>query len=96
LYDNLRHAPSCTSFLSSWNGTAVNLREQVAIAVTALSPFERLVEYKKQRGFANLPFVSDTSASTPEPMSTLKMMMYPASASSPAKAKPSATSTVER
>jgi predicted dithiol-disulfide oxidoreductase (DUF899 family) len=53
--------PSCTSCLSGWNGTAVNLRERVAIAVTARSPIERLIEYKKQRGFANLPFVSDIS-----------------------------------
>ena len=53
--------PSCTSFLSSWNGTAVNLRERVAIAVTARSPIERLKDYKQQRGLANLPFVSDTS-----------------------------------
>jgi predicted dithiol-disulfide oxidoreductase (DUF899 family) len=53
--------PSCTSFLSSWNGTAVNLRERAAIAVTARSPIERLLDYKKQRGFANLPLVSDIS-----------------------------------
>ena len=53
--------PMCTSFLTSWNGTAVNLRERVAIAVTARSPIERLIEYKKQRGFANLPFVADLS-----------------------------------
>ena len=53
--------PMCTSFLTSWNGTAVNLRERVAIAVTARSPIDRLIEYKKQRGFANLPFVSDMS-----------------------------------
>jgi predicted dithiol-disulfide oxidoreductase (DUF899 family) len=53
--------PMCTSFLTSWNGTAVNLRERVAIAVTARSPIERLIEFKKQRGFANLPFVSDLS-----------------------------------
>jgi predicted dithiol-disulfide oxidoreductase (DUF899 family) len=53
--------PSCTSCLASWNGTAINLRERVAIAVTARSPIERLNEYKKQRGFANLPFLSDTS-----------------------------------
>jgi predicted dithiol-disulfide oxidoreductase (DUF899 family) len=53
--------PSCTSCLASWNGTAINLRERVAIAVTARSPIERLKEYKKQRGFANLPFFSDTS-----------------------------------
>jgi predicted dithiol-disulfide oxidoreductase (DUF899 family) len=51
--------PSCTSMLSSWNGTAVNLRDRVAMAVTARSPIERLLEYKKQRGFANLPFFSD-------------------------------------
>jgi len=53
--------PSCTSFLSSWNGTAVNLRERTAIAVTARSSIERLADYKRQRGFANLPFFSDVS-----------------------------------
>src|SRR5580698_6318102 len=53
--------PSCTSFLSAWNGVAVNLRERVAIAVTARSPIERLIEYKRQRGLANLPFISDLS-----------------------------------
>jgi predicted dithiol-disulfide oxidoreductase (DUF899 family) len=53
--------PMCTSFLTSWNGTAVNLRERVAMAVTARSPIERLVEYRQQRGFANLHLVSDTS-----------------------------------
>ncbi len=51
--------PSCTSFLNSWNGTAINLRERSAIAVTARSPIGRLLDYKKQRGFTNLPFVSD-------------------------------------
>jgi predicted dithiol-disulfide oxidoreductase (DUF899 family) len=53
--------PMCTSFLSAWNGIAVNLRQHVAIAVTARSPIVRLIEYKSQRGFANLPFVSDSS-----------------------------------
>lgn len=51
--------PMCTSFLNSWNGTAINLRERVAIAVTARSPIARLIDFKNQRGFANLPFVSD-------------------------------------
>ena len=51
----------CTSFLSSWNGTAANLRERLAIVVTARSPIDRLVAYKEQTGFANLPFVSDMS-----------------------------------
>jgi predicted dithiol-disulfide oxidoreductase (DUF899 family) len=53
--------PMCTSFLTSWNGTAVNLRERIAIAVTARSPIDRLIEYRKQRGFGNLPFLSDLS-----------------------------------
>lgn len=51
--------PMCTSFLGSWNGAAINLRERVAIAVTARSPIERLVDYKRQRGFDNLPVFSD-------------------------------------
>jgi predicted dithiol-disulfide oxidoreductase (DUF899 family) len=63
MYSPQRKAPCpmCTSFLSSWNGTARNLRERVSIAVTARSPIERLIEYKSQRGFANLPFFSDMS-----------------------------------
>jgi predicted dithiol-disulfide oxidoreductase (DUF899 family) len=52
--------PMCTSFLNSWNGTSLNLRQRVAVVVTARSPIERLVEYKKQRGYTNLPFVSDS------------------------------------
>ena len=63
MYGPQRKAPCpvCTSFLNSWNGTAINLRERCAIAVAARSPIERLVEYKKQRGLANLPFISDMS-----------------------------------
>ena len=63
MYGAQRQAPCpmCTSFLSSWNGTAVNLRERVALVVTARSPIERLIAYKAQRGLANLPFVSDMS-----------------------------------
>src|SRR5450432_3666724 len=38
--------PSCTSFLTSWSGTAVNLRERVAFFVNEPAPTERLVEYK--------------------------------------------------
>ncbi len=53
--------PMCTSFLTSWNGTAVNLRERVAMVVTARSPVGRLEEFKKQRGLGNLTFVSDAS-----------------------------------
>jgi predicted dithiol-disulfide oxidoreductase (DUF899 family) len=36
--------PMCTSFLNAWNGTAINLRQRVALAVTARSPIERLID----------------------------------------------------
>jgi predicted dithiol-disulfide oxidoreductase (DUF899 family) len=51
----------CTSFLSTWNGTAVNLRQRVAVAVTGRSRIERLIDYKNQCVFTNLPFISDWS-----------------------------------
>jgi predicted dithiol-disulfide oxidoreductase (DUF899 family) len=53
--------PMCTSFLNAWNGAAVNLRQRVSIAVTARSPIDRLSAFKAQRGFHNLPFLSDAS-----------------------------------
>ncbi len=61
MYGPQRKAPCpvCTSFLGAWNGAAVNLRQRAAIVVTARSPVERLIEYKRQLGFAHLPFVSD-------------------------------------
>jgi predicted dithiol-disulfide oxidoreductase (DUF899 family) len=63
MYGPQRQAPCpmCTSFLNAWNGTAINLRRRVAVAVTARSPIERLIDYKNQRGFTNLPFISDGS-----------------------------------
>src|SRR3954471_9317070 len=63
MYGPQRQAPCpmCTSFLNSWNGTARNLLQRVAVAVTGRSPIERLADYKKERGFTNLPFFSDGS-----------------------------------
>jgi predicted dithiol-disulfide oxidoreductase (DUF899 family) len=63
MYGPQREAPCpmCNSFLSAWNGIAVNLSERAAIAVTARSRIERLNEFKKQRAFVNLPFISDIS-----------------------------------
>ncbi|HMI53502.1 MAG TPA: DUF899 family protein [Candidatus Saccharimonadales bacterium] len=55
-----RACPMCTAMLTSWEGTARNLRERVALAVTARSPIERLLDFKKERGWKNLQFYSDT------------------------------------
>src|ERR1700754_1721939 len=51
--------PMCTAMLTSWDGTARNLRERVALAVTARSPIERLLDFKKERGWQNLQLYSD-------------------------------------
>ena len=55
-----RACPMCTAMLTSWDGTARNLRERVAIAVTARSPIGRLLDFKKERGWQNLQLYSDT------------------------------------
>jgi predicted dithiol-disulfide oxidoreductase (DUF899 family) len=56
-----RACPMCTAMLTSWEGTAKNLRERVALAVTARSPIERLLDFKKERGWQNLQIYSDTN-----------------------------------
>jgi predicted dithiol-disulfide oxidoreductase (DUF899 family) len=55
-----RACPMCTAMLTSWEGTARNLRERVALAITARSPIERLLDFKKERGWQNLQMYSDT------------------------------------
>lgn len=54
-----RPCPMCTAMLTSWDGTARNLRERVALAVTARSPIHRILDFKDERGWRNLPLYSD-------------------------------------
>ena len=54
-----RACPMCTAMLTSWEGTARNLSERVALAVTARSPIERLLDFKVERGWKNLQLYSD-------------------------------------
>jgi predicted dithiol-disulfide oxidoreductase (DUF899 family) len=54
-----RPCPMCTAILTSWDGTARNLRERVALAITARSPIDRILDFKKERGWRNLPLYSD-------------------------------------
>ena len=56
-----RACPMCTAMLTSWEGAARNLRERVALAVTARSPIGRLLDFKKERGWQNLQMYSDIS-----------------------------------
>lgn len=69
-----RPCPMCTSLLSSWDGEAQDIEQNVALAVIAQSPIEKLLAFKKERGWRNLKLYSDTSreyskdyfANTPE------------------------------
>jgi len=56
-----RPCPMCTSLLSAWDGEAQDVEQNVALAVVARSPIERLVAFKKERGWRNLKLYSDTT-----------------------------------
>jgi predicted dithiol-disulfide oxidoreductase (DUF899 family) len=55
-----RPCPMCTSLLSAWDGEARDIGQRVALAVVARSPIERLVAFKKERGWRDLKLYSDT------------------------------------
>lgn len=56
-----RPCPMCTSMLSAWDGEARDIEQRVALAVIARSPIERLIAFKKERGWRNLKLYSDPS-----------------------------------
>jgi predicted dithiol-disulfide oxidoreductase (DUF899 family) len=54
-----RPCPMCTSLLSAWAGEARDIEQRVALAVIARSPLERLVAFKRERGWRDLRLFSD-------------------------------------
>lgn len=56
-----RPCPMCTSLLSAWDGEARDVEQRVALAVIARSPIERLVAFKKERGWHSLKLYCDIS-----------------------------------
>ncbi len=56
-----RPCPMCTSLMSAWDGEAQDVGQRIAFAMVARSPIERLVAFKKERGWKNLRLYSDTS-----------------------------------
>lgn len=53
--------PMCTSVMSGWAGVALDITQRCAFVMIARSPIERLVAFKKQRGWKHLKVYSDTS-----------------------------------
>ena len=54
-----RPCPMCTSLLSAWDGEARDVDQRTSLVVIARSPIERLVAFKKERGWRNLRLYSD-------------------------------------
>jgi predicted dithiol-disulfide oxidoreductase (DUF899 family) len=55
-----RPCPMCTSLLGAWNGEARDIEQRVALAVVARSPIERLLAFRKERGWHDIKLYSDT------------------------------------
>lgn len=53
--------PMCTSLMGGIDHKIVDIRQRVAIAFTARSPIERLIDAKASRGWTDLPVYSDTN-----------------------------------
>jgi predicted dithiol-disulfide oxidoreductase (DUF899 family) len=54
-----RPCPMCTSLLSAWDGEALDVEQRIAFVAVARSPIERLLAFKKERGWRNLKVFSD-------------------------------------
>lgn len=57
----VRPCPMCTAFLSSLDGNADHIRQRVALAIVGLSPIERQIAFKVERGWKNLPLYADVN-----------------------------------
>ena len=56
-----RPCPMCTSLLAAWDGEVPDIQQRVALAVVARSPIERLIAFKRERGWHDLPLYTDLS-----------------------------------
>jgi predicted dithiol-disulfide oxidoreductase (DUF899 family) len=53
--------PMCTSLMGGFDHKIADIRQRVALAFTARSPIERLIDAKRARGWINMPIFSDVS-----------------------------------
>lgn len=54
-----RPCPMCTNLLGPLDGNARDIGQQVALAVVARSPFERMAAFGRERGWQGLPLYQD-------------------------------------
>ncbi len=54
-----RPCPMCTNLLGAWEGNAADIGQQVSLVVIARSPIEKLVAWKRERGWKHLRLYTD-------------------------------------
>ena len=56
-----RPCPMCTNLLGGWEGNGADIQQKVALAIVARSPIEKLIKWKKERGWKHLQLYSDVN-----------------------------------
>jgi len=51
--------PMCTNVIDAWDGNARDIGQKMAFVIVARSPLERLLEWKRERGWTALRLASD-------------------------------------
>jgi predicted dithiol-disulfide oxidoreductase (DUF899 family) len=54
-----RPCPMCTNLLDGWDANAADIGQNFSLVVVARSPIEKLVAWKRERGWTNLRLASD-------------------------------------
>lgn len=54
-----RPCPMCAAFLGPLDANGADIMQRASLAVVARSPVERLLEFKRERGWRNLPLYCD-------------------------------------
>lgn len=54
-----RPCPMCTNLLGAWEGNAADIDQQLSLAVVARSPLDKLLAWKRERGWKNLRLYTD-------------------------------------
>jgi len=54
-----RPCPMCTNMLDSWDGNAAIIAQKLSLVVVARSPLEKLLAWKRERGWKSLRLASD-------------------------------------
>ncbi|MDB5687028.1 MAG: hypothetical protein JWR77_1617 [Rhizorhabdus sp.] len=60
--ERARPCPMCTALLGGLSGNAADILQRAGLAVVARSPIERLVAFKQERGWRDLPLYCDLNA----------------------------------